>query len=65
VTSAASDPVKSAALLVATPRLAAAALGVVIQVSLELWLRAPEAYRLRHVMQSAFERMGRIGDLSL
>ena len=35
-----------------------------IQVSLEQWLRAPQVRSLRQIMQTAFERMGRIADVS-
>jgi AcrR family transcriptional regulator len=43
-------------------RLVAAAVGAVIQVSIEQWLRDPRRKSLRQVIQSAFERMGRIAD---
>ncbi len=46
------------------PHLVAAAVGAAIQVSLEQWLRAPQVRSLRQIMQTAFERMGRIADVS-
>jgi AcrR family transcriptional regulator len=44
------------------PPLAAAAVGAVVQVSIEQWLRAGQPLSLPQIMQSAFERMGRIAD---
>jgi len=46
------------------PHLVAAAVGAVIQVSLEQWLRAPQVQSLRQIMQTAFELMSRIADVS-
>ena len=44
------------------PRLMASALGAVIEVSLQQWLRAPEAQTLREILEQAFERMGHVAD---
>ncbi len=46
------------------PHLAAAAVGAIVKVSVEQWLRAPQPLSLRQVMQQGFERMGRIADPS-
>jgi AcrR family transcriptional regulator len=46
------------------PQLVAAAVGAVVQVSLERWMRGDQLVSLRQVMQSAFARMGRIADAS-
>lgn len=46
------------------PHLVAAAVGAVIQVSLEQWLRAPQRQSLRQIMQIAFNGMGRIAEAS-
>ncbi len=46
------------------PHLVAAAVGAVIQVSLEQWLRASQPLSVLQVIQNALERMGRISDVS-
>lgn len=46
------------------PHLVAAAVGAVVHVSLEQWLRANPPLSLLQVLQSALERMGRIADAS-
>jgi len=44
------------------PSLVAAAVGAVILVSVEQWVRGDQQLSLQRVMQNAFERMGRIAD---
>jgi AcrR family transcriptional regulator len=44
------------------PHLVAAAVGAVIQVSVEQWMTGDQQLSLRQVMQNAFERMARIAD---
>jgi AcrR family transcriptional regulator len=46
------------------PHLVAAAVGAVIQVSVEQWMRGDRPLSLRQVMLAAFEHMGRIADAS-
>ena len=46
------------------PQLVAAAVGAVVQVSLEQWLRADPPLSLLQIMQNALERMARIADAS-